>query len=223
MPIEIKVYTVLDNGDEREQIDRSMAALGFHRETSAVTHEALDKLITFAAGAKPTVGPSAEAEEGEQPEAPVARERGKPAPGKARRTKEEIAEDEAADAAGAATTSKAEAVANISTGEERVDPAGVAAQDKADEQAEVEANRDADKPVTVDDVKAVVNQYVTKFGLPATQEDGPKIFVEALGTPPEGESYWKMSILPADQESLKKVLSVWQRAVVENPLKRQAV
>lgn len=153
------------------------------------------------------------------------RERGKPAPGKARRTKEEIAEDEAADAADQPTGDDSAATKQgIPSGEERVDPAEVEAQDKADEQAEVEQTRNADKPLTVDDVKAVVNQYVGKYGLPATQEDGPKIFVEALGTPPEGEAYWKMSLLAdASQAQLAKTVEIWTKAVQLNPLKRAAV
>jgi hypothetical protein len=160
----------------------------------------------------------------------VRRERGKPAPGRARRTKEEIAEDEAADAADQANTTDsfssidAAVKQSISTGEERVDPANVEAQDKADEQAEVEQTRSEDKPLTVDDVKAVINQYVDKYGLPATQEDGPKIFVEALGAPPEGEPYWKLSLLGgASQDQLKKTVTIWTKAVELNPLKRTAV
>jgi len=149
------------------------------------------------------------------------RKRGEPAPGKARRTKAEIAEDEAADAAGGQ--------ANISTGDERIDPdhpedAANAAQDKADEQAEVDSNRDESAPLTPDDVKAAIAPYVTKFGMPAVQEDGPKIFKEALGAPPAGNDFWKLSILPYDdQDKIAKVIDVWGKAVELNPLKRAAV
>lgn len=149
------------------------------------------------------------------------RERGKPAPGRARRTKEEIAEDEAAEKADGATQP---ARALISTGEERIDSNQVddeatANQDAEDEAAEVAATRTA--PVTIDDVKETVNKYVEKFGLPATQEDGPKIFVEALGNPPAGEAFWKFSILPNDPEKLAHVKAVWARCIAENPLKRE--
>lgn len=96
-------------------------------------------------------------------------------------------------------------------------------QDKADETAEVEEDRSEESPLTVEDVKAVVNGYVKKFGMPATQEDGPKIFVEALGAPPAGEQYWRMSILPEDQDALKKVIETWKKATELNPLKRKAV
>lgn len=146
----------------------------------------------------------------------VVRERGKPAPGRARRTKEEIAEDEAADKADAAG-STTEEPALISTGEERVDPADVAAQDAVDEAKEVEEHR---KALTVDDLKSVMGGYVKKFGMEATQEDGPKIFTEALGAPPAGQPAWKVSLLDGDQERLAKAVDVWTKAVDLNPLKR---
>jgi hypothetical protein len=142
------------------------------------------------------------------------RERGKPAPGRARRTKEEIAEDEAADKADAEA---AAARGNISTDpENRVDPEDdpeVQAQDAADEQAEVDANRDAEAPLTVEDLKAVMSQYVEKFGMPATQEDGVKIFADAIGTPPAGEAAWKMTLVAAaGQDKLKAAIAAWKAA-----------
>lgn len=155
----------------------------------------------------------------EEPEAPAPqRERGKPAPGRSRRTKEEIAEDEAADAADQDAAD--EPAANISTGEERVDPEE-AAQDKADEKAEIAASTEE---LTRDDVKAAMVGYVSKFGMAATHEDGPKIFVEALGTPPEGEEFWKLSLVPEDdQAALAKAIEVWGKCVELNPFKREAV
>lgn len=139
------------------------------------------------------------------PEEPK-RERGKPAPGKQRRTKEEIAEDEAAE--------KSEMQA-ISTGGERVGPEDdeeTAAQDKADEQAEAEAARKPETPLTVDDVKAAVGLYVNKFSMDAAVEDGPALFVSVLGEPPAGNPFWKMSILPDDQKKLKACVDAWQTA-----------
>lgn len=138
------------------------------------------------------------------------RERGKPAPGRARRTKEEIAEDEAADAAEATQT------AQISTGENRVGPeddAETQAQDAADEQAEVDANRDAETPLTIEDLKMAMSEYVTKFDMGAAQEDGVNIFGDALGKPPGGEQFWKMSIAAAaGQDTLKKAIAAWKAA-----------
>ncbi|MDK4730519.1 hypothetical protein [Rhizobium phaseoli] len=138
------------------------------------------------------------------------RERGKPAPGRARRTKEEIAEDEAADAADANA-------AQISTNpENRVGPEDgpeVQAQDAADEQAEVDASRDAEAPLTIEDLKMAMSEYVTKFDMSAAQEDGGNIFGDALGKPPGGEQYWKMSLAAAaGQETLKKAIAAWKAA-----------
>ena len=204
-------------------------------------HEALKELHEFSGGmpvvrAAPPVNPAKLDEVGakiaevrEQPHAGGAagdtsaapiRKRGEPSPGKKRRTAAEVAEDEAAEAA--------ETKQNISTGEARVDPENPeaddseadAAQDAADEAAEVEAHRDPEKPLTIDDVKAVVMAYAEKYGMPAAQSDGPRIFVEALGAPPKGEEFWKFSILPVDdQEKIRKVISIWQRATTENPFK----
>ncbi len=97
------------------------------------------------------------------------------------------------------------------------------AQDAADEAAEVEEARDAKAPLTLDDVRAAMTDYVAKFTMEATQEDGPKIFTEALGSPPPGETYWKLSLVPDDQATLAKVVETWKKATELNPLKRKAV
>lgn len=103
------------------------------------------------------------------------------------------------------------------------DPA-TQAQDAADQQAEVDANRDSDAPLTREDVKKAMAKYVQTYGMPATQEDGPKIFREALGAPPEGEPYWKLSLLDeGDQVKLAKVIDIWEKATSLNPIKRAKV
>lgn len=105
------------------------------------------------------------------------RERGKPSPGRARRTKEEIAEDEVAerlDVGGPGVTHAQESghgerptVPAISTGEERVDPA-TAAQDAADEAAETAAGTTG--APTLDDLRRLMGAVSRKHGLPfATQ------------------------------------------------------
>lgn len=131
---------------------------------------------------------------------------GQPAPGKARRTKAEIAEDEAA----GSTTQ------GISTGESRVGPeddAETQAQDEADEKAEVEAEREPDAPLTTEDLKEAMSAYVTKFGIPATQEDGAKMFTDALGKPPAHEAAWKVSLVgAAGQDHIKKAIAVFAKA-----------
>lgn len=103
------------------------------------------------------------------------------------------------------------------------DPA-TQAQDAADQQAEVDANRNSDAPLTREDVKKAMAKYVQAYGMPATQEDGPKIFREALGAPPEGEPYWKLSLLDeGDQVKLAKVIDIWEKATSLNPIKRAKV
>lgn len=175
------------------------------------------------------------------------RERGKPSPGRARRTKEEIAEDEA-DAAAPLTVASFTALpddatseevaaafaglkASISTGEARVDPANPEPEDSAEDQAqdaideaeEVEAARDPVKPLTNDDLKAEMTAYVQRFGIPAVQEDGTKIFRAGLGEPPAGETAWRLSLVGDDQERLVKAVAAWKAALAENPFKRASV
>lgn len=88
------------------------------------------------------------------------------------------------------------------------------AQDAADEQAEVEAAREPEKAITVDDLRGVMGEYVQKFEMPATQEDGPLIFADALGKPPAGEAAWKLSLLAElPQERLKAAYDGWRAAV----------
>lgn len=168
------------------------------------------------------------------------RMRGKASGGRARRTKDEIAEDEQLEKLAVSAGVPIEQVDNaLSNGipratvvseleakvakgnmgadpENRISPEDepeVQEQDKADEQAEVEANREPEKPLTLDDVKAAMTAYVTKFQIAATQEDGPKIFADVLGAPPAGEPSWKLSLLAsADQATLQKVIEAWIRA-----------
>lgn len=180
--------------------------------------EVTDEVIEFTQEKAARVSQHTTEQAVEKQEAPK-RERGKPAAGRARRTKEEIAEDEAADAAEANAP-----VAQISTGEERVGPeddAETEAQDKADEQAEVEETRKA--PLTIDDVKALAVQYQQIFGAAAVQEDGPRLFQGALGNPPAEHPHWKFSILPTDAASLEKLEAAWRNAVENNPYKREKV
>ncbi|WP_146071415.1 hypothetical protein [Bosea lathyri] len=92
------------------------------------------------------------------------RERGQPSPGKARRTKAEIAEDEAADAVDDANiTTHIPPALNISSGEERVDPS-IVAQDAADEAAESAAARTSGAP-TLDDLRRLMGDVQRKHGM----------------------------------------------------------
>jgi hypothetical protein len=160
------------------------------------------------------------------------RERGKPSPGHARRTKAEIAEDDAADKADADRATQAvadraeETVAGISTGEERTDPdnpddvaqdsAEDAAQDALDEAHETAAAREAGGGAkTLDDVRAALGKYVKAFGMAAAQEDGPRVLSMVCG-----DGVTKISAVPDDK--IAAVIAGIEEMLVKNPFKRAA-
>lgn len=105
---------------------------------------------------------------------------------------------------------KAEEKPQISTGEERIGPDDV--KDAEDEAAEVEQTRTIE--LTADDLKVVMARYVEQHGIPAAQEDGLKIFNDALGAPPAGESGWRLSLVASHgQDALRKAIAAWETAV----------
>lgn len=152
------------------------------------------------------------------------RERGKPAPGRARRTKEEIAEDEAAEKAEAELREAGEDTGavvpdrQISTSPEdrgEADDAGDdspedAAQDDADEAAE-----STEAEITHDTVRDALGQYAKAFGMSAAMEDGPKVLAMVCG-----DGVDKISAIPDDK------LAAVHAGIVEmtekNPFKREA-
>lgn len=167
---------------------------------------------------------------------------GSPSEGKSRRNSNEKAEDDELEAlvtekrvtldqlnAAISKAGRAEARAQlealgeeaddkpqISSGENRSGPEDdpeTEAQDAADEQAEVEENRDDEAPLTIDDLKSAMGAYVSAHDMAAAQEDGPKIFVAALGKPPAGEEFWKASLVASSgQDHLKKAIDAWNAA-----------
>lgn len=142
------------------------------------------------------------------------RERGKPAPGRARRTKEEIAEDEAADKADAAN---AEPQPNISAEpENRVDPAE-AAQDAEDEAAD-EANAPAPE-ATRDDVRAAMLAYQAAYGTPALMADMSTILNEEY---PAG-GVTKLSEIPDTSDDFAKITARLNDALANNTFSRDKV
>ena len=188
MTIKIEIEVPSDlvlKGIGSEYLDMAAGALGFARSVSSVSphpleapytgpqkvegdiYEAAAEAILAGADAPAEPATATEVAELEKNEAPK-RERGKPSPGRARRTKEEIAEDEAADAADAAKHQAAEE-ANltddvkpaISTGGERISPEDE--QDAADEAAETEKTGLA----SIDVLRRLVGDYQKKHGMPA--------------------------------------------------------
>lgn len=201
----------------RQYLSRAMTAIGFtdapHRPNNydRVVH-AEDAPVSFQPNpvqegdelAKQITEATA-AEEPKTDEAPVQRERGKPAPGKARRTKAEIEEDEAADAADAAASGVSETTNDtpaISTGEERISPedAAEAEQDAADEAADP-AN--APSPTaTRDDVRAAMVKYSQAKDMAALTMQLTAIFKDKW---PDG-SVTKLSEIPEDAAAFQTVI-----------------
>ena len=155
------------------------------------------------------------------------RERGKPAPGRARRTKDEIAEDDAADAADAAVKAAGEETGAVvadrqisSSPEDRVDPDNDAdaAQDAADEAAETAQQKAATgKTLTLDDVRNALGKYVKAYGMAAAQEDGPKCITLMFG-----EGKVKVSDVPDTQEALARAVAGIEEMIQKNPFNRAA-
>lgn len=211
MKIEVTIpEDEIKNGAAAQYLARSLSAIGFSAASFGDERMSVEAAAAQVAEAVTATEAAREAAE------TVTRERGKPATGRARRTKEEIAEDEAADKADASNPA-AEPVAAISTGEERIDPATVEdeAQDAADEAAEAEATKPA--TLTHDDVRAALKGYLDAFGTPAAMEDGPKVLKMLFG---EGAS--KVSDVPDDQASLAKAVAGIKEMLVKNPFGREA-
>lgn len=196
-------------GAGAQYLARAMEAIGFSRGVTLPMPAESNPAVPL----EPVAGPTAE--QG-VPSDTAKRERGKPAAGRARRTKEEIAEDEAADKVDAATPAE-EAKPAISTGEERIDPttAEDAAQDAADEAAEAEAAKVPD--LTHDDVRAALKKYLDAFGTAAAMEDGPKVLKMLFGA-----NAAKVSDVPADQEALAKAIAGIDEMLAKNPFNREA-
>jgi len=101
--------------------------------------------------------------------------------------------------------------ANISTEpENRVDPEAEA-QDAADEAAEVAAT--PAKELTSEDLRAVAGQYIALYGIDGAQADGPSIFTDALGSPPDGADMWNITLASKSPETLAKAVAAWEAAV----------
>jgi hypothetical protein len=109
--------------------------------------------------------------------------------------------------------------AAISTGEERIGPEDspeVVAQDEADEKAESDAARDPAKPVTLDDVRSALGEYVRLYGMAAAQEDGPKVITLVCG---EG----KIKVSDIADDKIAAVVSGVKEMSDKNPFKREKV
>lgn len=111
----------------------------------------------------------------------------------------------------------------ISTGEERTGPEDSAEdvkQDAADEA--LDSKVDAKAELTHESIRDALGGYVKKFGMPAAQEDGPKLLAKALGEKAD-KSAWKISEIPNEQAPLAKVLAGVVEMTEKNPFKRDIV
>lgn len=117
-----------------------------------------------------------------------------------------------AEAAELAAAEKVEEQAQVDTPE-------VEAQDAADEKAEADAVKEASgNKLTLDDVRAALGDYVKKFGMPAAQEDGPKVITLMFG-----EGKVKVSDIPDDQAALEKAVAGVREMIAKNPYSRAKV
>lgn len=167
MPISITINT-----DTVDELHRDMSALlhGANRPVAAVP-------VETTPGAPETMAAVTEVESAE--EAPK-RERGKPAPGRARRTKEEIAEDDAADKADAELAAAgAETGAIVPDRQISSSPENrIGEQDAADESAE---EPEPERDVTETDLRALAGKYAQTFGMDAAQADCTMMIGKAHG------------------------------------------
>lgn len=123
-----------------------------------------------------------------------------------RRTKEQIAADNAA-----AEAAKAAAGAPAAD-------AAAEAQDAADEQAETEAaraEREPEKKLTHDDCRSVMGAYAKKFGMAAAQEDLSKVW--------QGAGVQANKVSEIAEADLPKAHAALLAAVESNPFDRKAV
>lgn len=232
-----------------DQIAQLLAAIGYGRAMPARSELVQDTAPFVAPG--PSVSsdtsdikadaPAASVLDEPSVQAVLKRERGKPSPGKKRRTAEEVAEDEAAEQTTAETAEivheaveyTAPETPAISTGEARVGPEDEPEEDQiqdiADEHAEVAANTPADSPATLDDVRSVMGAYMQAYGAPAVQQDGQKIVTDILGPVPAGvldtqgnqATAWAMSKFPEDK--YPQIVAAFKAAIEANPFGRARV
>lgn len=211
MKIEVNIpEDVIRERGAADYLALAMSAIGYSRGVSLAMPEPRDRV-------SPDVFPDAASDVSEKAtdetalEVHIVRERGKPAPGKARRTKAEIEEDEAADAEDARLNAIADerandgstpVQANISTGEERVSPEDEAAaeQDAADEAADP-ANATGPEQ-TREDVRAAMMAYGQKMGMDKLTTDLLAILSDNF----PGGKVTKLSEIPEDAAAFKLVI-----------------
>lgn len=204
MKIEVTIpEAIVEVGGASDYLARCMTAIGYSRGVSLPMPSEAPTKDRYLAEVLKQASEKAEAQVAERTEAPK-RERGKPSGGRARRTKEEIAEDEAADAAEALNGEvMPPETQSISTGEERIDPAQ-AAQDAADERAQAEATKAAEgKAYTRDDVRSAMVEYVNAHGSGEMAEDLLKVLAKLY----PANDVTKLSEIPDNSDDFLAVIN----------------
>lgn len=204
MSISIHIQTHPELGDETKQVSEAMAALGFVRATDVLARvvtksaafeapygtRASDELISSTETIDKPVKLNELAEAAAAQNAtlmhPVPRERGKPAFGHTRRTKAEIAEDEAAAKAShdRVAAIKEDVLAGATGQQTAYDTPEDVAQDAADEAAETAANKTG---LTLDDLRHAAARYQKKFGMAAAVAGIPTLLGCAMVDVPEAD------------------------------------
>ncbi|TGT76195.1 MULTISPECIES: hypothetical protein [unclassified Mesorhizobium] len=180
-----------------DQVNEAMAALGFVRAEGLISSTEPVNTRTFVgvdlgsgdSTARVVVEPQ---EDGTIKVTDVkvdpapARVPGQPSPGKARRTKAEIAEDEAAAKANhdRVAAIKEDVLAGAAEQQAAYDSPEDAAQDAADEAAESAANKTG---LTLDDLRHAAARYQKKFGMAAAVAGIPALLGCAMVDVPESE------------------------------------
>jgi hypothetical protein len=230
MSIKIEI-TIPDNVDLEAMLQDHMRSLGFFRRQKQAAPTPDAEVIADMKTASEIAEVIADMKAMEQiDELRAADERKEvyvhpmPTPAKrGRRSRAQIEADAAAEAVrvmeeAAKAEEKVEERQISTTPEERQ-------QDAADEKAET---GDA---ISVDTVRSLAGAYVDAFGMAATNEDGHAIIAAALGPVPDGMvdtkgvvvTKWRLSVIPTDEDSLRKLVHAWTEALDTNPYNRPAV
>ncbi len=103
---------------------------------------------------------------------------------------------------------------SIQTGDDRVGPQDTPETERQDAADEAADKKPAAK-LSHDDVRAALGRYVQKFGMPAAQEDGPKVLALIFGADID-----KVSLIKDGQDELKKAVEGINEMTKKNPYKR---
>lgn len=250
MTLKIEVFVPEDAVRDQSAstyLSSALSAIGFHRNGEAFSRvPAVNHVNSVSSDAGATDTPATAETSGAAP-----RERGKPATGRARRTKEEIAEDEAADRAdagnassGASAASGASAETSPPAGSPSPSSSGATTASPGEEKAQIstgderigpedsaedQAQDAADEKAETESKRDLVN--------PLTHNDVKNalgLYVKTYGMAATqedgpkvialmfGEGKSKVSDVPDDQDSLRKAIAGINEMLEKNPYGREA-